>query len=228
MCGRFLLTRPNQVPTLFQVDGGPCSSLRYHIAPTQPVATVRTAETGERECVLLRWGLIPSWAVGARAGQGLLNACSETVAEKPSFRAAFRRQRCSIPADGFYEWQRGGRRGQPFAIRLKDELPFAFAGLWEHWLAPDGQPLETVAILTTEANELIREIHPRMPVILPAEHYKAWLDPQLSSADRLKPLLVPYRAEEMTLLPVGDGVNNARHEGPQCLELCAESQPLLF
>ena len=229
MCGRFLLTRPNQVPTLFQVDDGPTLFPRYNIAPTQPIATVRAAsETGARECVLLRWGLIPSWAAGARAGQGLLNACSETAAEKPSFRDAFRRRRCLSPADGFYEWQRGQRRAQPFAIRLKDELPFAFAGLWEHWLAPDGQPLETVAILTTEANGLIEAIHPRMPVILPAEHYEAWLDPQLTSADRLKPLLMPYRAEEMTLLLVSEWVNNARHEGPQCLEPRAESQPLLF
>src|SRR5260370_29719113 len=154
MCGRFLLTRPNQVPTLFQVPNGPTLAPRYNIAPTQPIATIRSyPENGERECVLLRWVLIPSWAAGAGAGQGLLNACSETAAEKPSFRAAFRRRRCLVPADGFYEWQRGQRRSHPYVARLKDERPFAFAGLWEHWLAPDGRPLETVALLTTEAND---------------------------------------------------------------------------
>ncbi len=227
MCGRFLLTRPSQVPTLFQVDG-PTLFPRYNIAPTQPVAAVRTSPaSGERECVLLRWGLIPSWAVGARAGQGLLNACSETAAEKPSFRAAFRRRRCLVPADGFYEWQRGQRRSHPYAVRFKDERPFAFAGLWERWLAPDGRPLETVALLTTAANELVRHIHPRMPVILPAEHYEAWLDPRLSDVGKLPPL-VPYPGGEMTLLPLSGWVNDARHEGPQCLEPLSESQPLLF
>jgi len=228
MCGRFLLTRPSQVPTLFQVPDNSTLFPRYNIAPTQPVAVVRAAaEGGERECVLLRWGLIPSWAAGARAGQGLLNACSETAAEKPSFRAAFRSRRCLVPADGFYEWQRGQRRSQPYAVRLKDERPFAVAGLWERWLAPDGRPLETVALLTTAANELFRPIHPRMPVILPAEHYQAWLDPELSNVGRLPPLL-PYPAEEMTLLPLSGWVNDARHEGPQCLERRSESQPLLF
>src|SRR5215470_8437418 len=131
MCGRFLLTRPSQVPTLFQVHVGLNLTPRYNIAPTQPIATIRVSqENGERECVLLRWGLIPSWAAGAGASQGLLNACSETAAEKPSFRAAFRRRRCLVPADGFYEWQRGQRKRHAYAARLKDERPFAFAGLW--------------------------------------------------------------------------------------------------
>ena len=228
MCGRFLLTKPSQIPTLFQVDEGPALFPRYNIAPTQPVAAVRVLpEGGGRECVLLRWGLIPSWAVGARAGQGLLNACSETAAERPSFRAAFRSRRCLVPADGFYEWQRGQRRSHAYAVRLKDEQPFAFAGLWERWLAPDGQALETVALLTTGANELVKRIHPRMPVILPAEHYEAWLDPQLTDAGKLPPL-APYPAAEMTLLPLSGRVNDARHEGPQCLEPRGESQPLLF
>jgi putative SOS response-associated peptidase YedK len=228
MCGRFLLTRPSQVPTLFQVHVGLNLTPRYNIAPTQPIATIRASpESGERECVLLRWGLVPSWAAGAGASQGLINACSETAAEKPSFRAAFRRRRCLVPADGFYEWQRGQRKRHPYAVRLKDERPFAFAGLWEHWLAPDGQPLETVALLTTEANDLVKHIHPRMPVILPAEHYEAWLDPQFDNIGKLPPLR-PYPAEEMALLPVSDWVNNARHEGPQCLEPRSESQLPLF
>ena len=230
MCGRFLLTTPSdQLPSLFQFEDGPTLFPRYNIAPSQPIATVRGQHDGAgRECVLLRWGLIPSWARGTCAGQGLLNACSETAAEKPSFRDAFHRRRCLVLADGFYEWQRDGRQRHPFAIRMKDGLPFAFAGLWEHWLAPDGQPLETVALLTTTANDLVKGIHPRMPVILSAEHHDAWLDPSASQSDKLRSLLLPYPAEAMTLFPVGNWVNNARHEGPQCLEPRIDPGPLLF
>ena len=158
----------------------------------------------------------------------MINARSETAAEKPAFRDALKSRRCLIPADGFYEWKRGdGKKKQPFAIRLKDGSPFAFAGLWERWEAEDGRPVETCAILTTEANELVKPIHERMPVILRPEDYEAWLDPHVGRADLLQPLLIPFEAERLAIFPVSPWVNNARHEGPRCLERI-EPEPNLF
>src|SRR3954469_13737498 len=178
MCGRFLLTAPaTQLAGLFQFaapdDDGAVLVPRFNIAPSQPIATVRNEQGDGRKLAVVRWGLIPAWAKDRHAGQGLMNACSETAAVKPSFRDAFRKRRCLVLADGFYEWkQGGGKRKQPFAIRLKDGSPFAFAGLWERWEAEDGRPVETCAILTTEANELVKPIHDRMPVILRPEDYE--------------------------------------------------------
>jgi putative SOS response-associated peptidase YedK len=165
---------------------------------------------------LLRWGLIPPWATDPGIGNRLLNARAETVADKPSFRSAFRQRRCLIPASGFYEWQQAGRRKQPYFIRPRDGRLFALAGLWERWQGPDGT-VETCAVLTTGANELMRPLHERMPVILGPESDGLWLDP-LTPADALRGLLVPYPAERMEACPVGPRVADPRHEGPRCLE----------
>ncbi|HKB40742.1 MAG TPA: SOS response-associated peptidase [Gemmataceae bacterium] len=233
MCGRFLLTVPaTQLSSLFQfmapADDGGALSPRYNIAPSQSIATVRNEQGDRRELAMVHWGLIPAWAKDRHTGQGLMNACSETAASKPSFRDAFRKRRCLVLADGFYEWKRGsGKKKQPFAIRLWDGSPFGFAGLWERWQGADGRPVESCAILTTEANELVKPIHDRMPVILRPEHYGPWLDPSLHQVDVLQPMLVPFDATALTLFPVNPWVNDAQHEGPRCLERI-DPEPSLF
>jgi putative SOS response-associated peptidase YedK len=162
-------------------------------------------------------GAHPPWSKDSRVGYSLINARAETVAEKPAFRAAFRSRRCLIPASGLYEWQAtGGKHKQPYFIRMTDGAPFAFAGLWERWHGGSGEPVETCAILTTEANALVRPVHERMPVVQAPADFAAWLDPR-SPAHQLHGLLRPYPPEEMTAVPVGRYVSNLRNEGPQCL-----------
>jgi putative SOS response-associated peptidase YedK len=219
MCGRYTLTTP--APKLaehFHLHTVPDLAPRYNIAPTQSVAVVRAAALEGRTLTMARWGLVPSWAADPSIGNRLLNARAETVADKPAFRAALRQRRCLIPADGFYEWQPlPGRKKLPYHIRLRRGGPFAFAGLWERWPAPDGRPLESCTILTTEANELVRPIHDRMPVILQEEAYAAWLNPEQHDVHRIQTWLRPYLAEEMLAVAVGAAVGNARFDDPQCL-----------
>lgn len=219
MCGRFtLLTPAETLAEQFHLPDVPSLTPRYNVAPTQPVAAVRQSPgNGERELALLRWGLIPSWAKDADIGARMINARSETVAQKPAFRAAFRQRRCLVLADGFYEWQRLARGKQPFYIRLRDGSPFAFAGLWEHWAGPDGA-VESCTLLTTEPNDLIRSLHNRMPVILAPEDYDLWLDPGVREVELLHPLLRPHPPEDMIAYPVGLWVNNPKNDGPQCIE----------
>jgi putative SOS response-associated peptidase YedK len=183
------------------------------------VPIVRRLDQPQRAWTPVRWGLIPSWAKDAKIGNKLINARGETVAEKPSFRSAFRKRRCLIPADGFYEWKKLDGGKQPHFIHLRDEEPFAFAGLWEHWTNPDdGEVIESCTIVTTEANALMRTLHDRMPVILPPADYDRWLDPATQDVEGLKELLRPYSSEEMTAYPISAYVNNPRHEGVKCLE----------
>jgi putative SOS response-associated peptidase YedK len=151
----------------------------------------------------------------------MINARAETVATNPAFRRAFRERRCLILADGFYEWQRQERGKQPFYIRLHDCPPFVFAGLWESWVPGDGQPIDSCTILTTVANDRIRPLHVRMPVLLTPEEYDLWLDPGSRDQERLEPLLHPYPAEEMTAYPVSTRVNNPANDGPDCIESLA-------
>jgi putative SOS response-associated peptidase YedK len=167
-----------------------------------------------REAALLRWGLIPPWSKDPK--QAPINARAETAADKPTFRHALRKRRCLVPADGFYEWAAVGGRKQPCCLRPWDERPWAFAGLWERWEGPEG-PVESCAVLTTEANELVRPVHDRMPVILPERHWAAWLDAGLQDAAELVPLLRPIPSDAMRAYPVGALVNNPRNEGPECL-----------
>jgi putative SOS response-associated peptidase YedK len=217
MCGRFTLTLDEtHLAERFNFEASEVSvQPSYNIAPGQQVLAVRRQET--LQAVYLRWGLIPSWAKEARIGQRLINARSETVAEKPSFRAALRRRRCLIPADGFFEWQPAGASKIPMYIRRRDQQPFAFAGLWDTWQAPDGSALSTCTILTTEANTLVQPIHHRMPVILAPEAEAVWLDPQLHDAAHLLPVLVPYPAECMEAYAVSTLVNVPRHNTPACI-----------
>lgn len=229
MCGRFTMrVPPNTLSTLFNVSIADNLTPRYNIAPTQPITCVRQqAGTPGRELVLLRWGLVPSWTrpKEVRVG-GIINAKAETVATKPAFRESFRQRRCLVPADAFYEWEQG-RKKRPWAFQMKDGRPFAFAGLWDRWESA-GLQLETVAILTTTTNEVLRPVHDRMPVILPPKDYSAWLDQDLQDTATLQQLLRPYPAAEMQGFPVGSWVNNAQHEGARCLEPATDEQPLLF
>jgi putative SOS response-associated peptidase YedK len=216
MCGRFTLTRPAGLAEQFGVDlAAPVP--RYNIAPTQQVLALRYLAEEKREAALLRWGLVPSWATDLSIGNRLLNARAETVIEKPAFRTAFLRRRCLIPADGFYEWQTVAGKKYPIHFRFHDGRLFAFAGLWERWSAPDGVVIESCTILTTSANELLRPIHDRMPVILDPKDHPAWLDPQNKDAGGLRLLLRGWLAEEMQAVPANARVNNPRNEGPECL-----------
>jgi len=221
MCGRFTLRTPaSVVAEQFAVFEVPPFTARFNVAPSQPVAVVRLAPDGpqpRRELVWLRWGLIPGWAKDPTIGNRMLNARAETVAEKPAYRAAFRRRRCLLPADGFYEWQGKGRGRRPFFVRMKDDRPFAFAGLWEAWEGAEHSYVESCTLLTTEPNDLMRPIHNRMPVILGQAAYRAWLDPTVRS-ESLAELMGPYPSEEMTADPVGTFVNSPANEGPKCIE----------
>jgi len=219
MCGRFTLFEADTVLSReFGVSDIPPGSPRYNISPSQPVAAVRVPPAGRgRELVLLRWGLIPSWSKDPAIGNRLINARAETVREKPSFRNAFRRHRCLIPASGFYEWQRQERGKQPFFIRMRDARPFAFAGLWDRWESPDKGVIETCTILTTAANAVLVPIHDRMPVILPPAEYARWLDPTLPDTDSLAPLLVPYPPEDMLAFPVSPRVNVPTVDDEKCI-----------
>jgi putative SOS response-associated peptidase YedK len=217
MCGRFaLLASDDELAERFQLDEVPQLNERYNIAPTQTVAAVRESDGG-RFLSHLRWGLVPSWSKDLSIGYKLLNARSETVAEKPSFRSAFKHRRCLIPASGFYEWQKIGSRKQPHFIRPRDGDLFSFAGLWESWNDKEGEVVESCTILTTEANELMRPLHDRMPVILDSSSEGTWLDPT-ASPDALRSLFTPYASERMEAYSVNPWVSNARNQGPKCLE----------
>ena len=219
MCGRFSLSQPAEaIAEVFALTEVLRLEPRYNIAPTQLVATVlRKPEHSDRQFQLLRWGLIPSWAKDPAIGARLINARAETVTEKPSFRTAFRHRRCLVVADGFYEWQRQERKKQPFYFRLQDGKPFAFAGLWEHWEAPDGELTESCTILTTAANELLRPIHDRMPVILDRKDYDLWLDPAVQKIEPLQHMLCPYQSEAMVSYAVSTVVNNPANNSPECI-----------
>ena len=225
MCGRFSnrLTW-NELHDHLELIGAPLNLRpRYNVAPSQDVAVARAAEAG-RTLDMLRWGLIPPWAKDPAIGHKLINARSETVAEKPSFRSAFRRRRCLIPTDGFYEWQGRGKTRQPWLFGLRDGAPMVFAGLWERWTVPEGAALteslaerspgdavETCTILTTAANETVAPVHGRMPVILPTDAWDAWL-----AGDEVP--LGPYPANHMTAHPVSTHVNRPANDDPRCIE----------
>lgn len=214
MCGRFTLRRPMaKVVAEMGAELGPHLVPRYNVAPTQQVLAIRLRD-GKRHAELLRWGLVPSWADDPKIGNRLINARADTVASKPSFRSAFKRGRCLVLADGFYEWKSAGKAKQPFFIRLKSDEPFAFAGLSEHWHRGE-QTVDSCALITTEPNELMAAIHDRMPAIMRPVDYDAWLDPTFERAGEL---LRPYPADEMVAYPVSMIVNNPRNEDAACIE----------
>ncbi|NEP15595.1 MAG: SOS response-associated peptidase [Leptolyngbya sp. SIO4C1] len=225
MCGRFTQTQSSEaIAAAFQLQTVPQSQPRYNIAPSQPVAAA-IQTNHRREYRIFQWGLVPSWAKDPSIGNRLINARAETAAEKPSFRNAFKRRRCLIIADGFYEWQRGKgvQQKQPYYIQLKDRSLFSFAGLWEQWERGDGSYLETCTILTTEPNSLLQPIHNRMPVILPPQTYDTWLDPRLQGGRQVQRLLLPYAADAMQAYPVSTLINNPRNEDPACIKSTEEN-----
>jgi putative SOS response-associated peptidase YedK len=218
MCGRYAQrTDAKRLAKEFKVAEALAVEPRYNIAPTQDVLAVN--ETGDgREMRFFKWGLVPSWAKDASMGARLINARSETVAEKPAFRQAFRQRRCIIPADGFYEWQRSEGSKRPFFFRMRDERPFGFAGLWERWEGEGGQVINSCAILTTEANEVLRPVHDRMPVILHPDDYELWLGAEARELGLVKEVLRPYPAGEMVGYAVGVSVNSPRSQGSGLIE----------
>ncbi|MCB9076773.1 MAG: SOS response-associated peptidase [Anaerolineaceae bacterium] len=224
MCGRYTLKATAQKLAEAFVDHANVPTdmpPRYNIAPSQPVAVIANSERHQVE--FFQWGLIPSWAKDPKIGNRMINARSETLAEKPSFRTAYRRRRCLVLADGFYEWRRNSDKSKtPMYIQLEDQVPFAFAGLWEVWHSPQDDTILSCTILTTEPNDLMTTIHNRMPVILPRDAYAQWLDPNEQKPDQLQALLKPYPAEEMMAYPVSTVVNNPGHDVPECVQPVAE------
>lgn len=226
MCGRFaLISATEEVADALGVDQATIADIppavpRYNIAPTQPVLAAYLDEIGQRRLTFFQWGLVPSWSKDVTIGSRLINARSETVTEKPSFRNAFKRRRCLIPADGFYEWQKVNGGKQPLYIHGADGRPLALAGLWEVWQEPEGTRLQTCTILTTTPNELMSPIHDRMPVILEPEDFGMWLEPSAHPDESLH-LLRPYPAAKMKVYPVSTAVNNPRNDTAECI------QPLL-
>ena len=224
MCTRFLLLKEQLREAFIALGLAPPVEFasRYNIAPNTRLVAVRPAAPAPapapaREAAMLHWGLVPSWAKTADASAPLVNARAETLAVKPSFRDAFRRRRCVIPASGFYEWAHHGRARKPWLIRRPDGAPFGFAGLWESWCAPDGSVLESCAFVTTAPNAVMRPIHDRMPVILTPATSAAWLDPAADPDRHLAPLLRPAPDDALIATPLSTYVSNVRHEGPACL-----------
>jgi putative SOS response-associated peptidase YedK len=222
MCGRYALygpiSRKNRHAIEFlerELEFAPT----YNAAPTQQLPVFRVDPKRGRELTLLRWGLVPSWAKDPSGGAPMINARAETVAERPAFRAAFRLRRCLVPMSGFYEWKKNASGKVPYFVHLLNTDVFAAAGLCEYWPGREGrQPIESYAIITTAANELIGTLYDRMPVILSPKDYEAWLDPANDQTDPLQKLLEPYPADEMRAYPVGPRVNNARNDGPEIIE----------
>ncbi|MEM9617719.1 MAG: SOS response-associated peptidase [Pseudomonadota bacterium] len=224
MCGRYYLkSTPQQLSVFFGCDVRDNFPPRYNIAPTQPIALVRQSEQRKREYALARWGFIPSSARKVE-GKPLINARSETAAEKPSFRSAYKRRRCLIPADGFYEWKAlpGGGK-QPFAIERRDGAMFAFAGIWETACDPDGGEVDTAAILTADAGSDLRGLYHREPVVIAPEHFALWLEGDERDLALLAPLLAPAPKATWAHHEVSSAVNAVRNDGPQLIE---PEQPL--
>ncbi len=226
MCSRYSLTSPPEaIRKMFGYGNKEDFPPRYNIAPTDPVAIVRNSLKGERELCLVRWGLIPSWVKDPREFSTLINARSETVTEKPSFRGSIRHRRCLVPSDGFYEWT--GKAGSkiPHLIRYKSREPMAFAGIWEHWLGADGSELETMAILTAAANEDMAAIHDRMPVLLLPRDFERWLDCKPGTAEHVRELLRPAPDGLLEMIAVNPKLNNPRNEGPELHDPHFEAAP---
>jgi len=218
MCGRFTLTLdPDEVQTAFNLSEPPPADLapRYNIAPSQAVAVI--ANGTSRKLEFFKWGLIPSWAKDPKIGNRLINARAETLAEKPSFRAALKKRRCLILADGFYEWKKEAKTKTPMYLQLKGGEPFAFAGLWETWKSPDDELIKSCTIITTGPNALVEKIHDRMPVILPVKAYDLWLSPDELPAEKTLPLLKPFAATQMKAVSVSPLVNNPAFDSRECI-----------
>jgi putative SOS response-associated peptidase YedK len=208
MCGRYILSAdPAAVAAHFDLREVPAFAPSWNIAPTRLVPVVRETAGGERECVLLRWGLVPSWAKDTAIGARMINARAESVTDKPAFRAAFRRRRCLVPVSGFYEWKPAGRIRQPYLFRLAGVPLFALGGLWEHWHSPEGEIVQTFAIVTTDAAEAVRPCHERMPVVIAPPDYEEWL-----SSPNPGELMRPFEQGTFEIHPVSRRVNNVAND----------------
>ncbi|MGC8743382.1 MAG: SOS response-associated peptidase [Verrucomicrobiia bacterium] len=225
MCGRFSqagnfdIIRKECNVSQCAIDAKP----RYNIAPSQPAQVIFNQEG--TKSIMMRWGLIPSWAKDESSGNKLINARAESLVEKPMFKNIFKRRRCLIPADSFYEWTKGKYK-QPLRFLMKNDEPFAFGGLWDRWASPDGSVIETFAIITTAANELIAPIHNRMPLIIKPQYYLLWLDDSVKDLKLLENLLKPFPAETMRFYKVSRLVNNPQIDTPDCFKE-ADSTPEL-
>ncbi len=228
MCGRYTLTAPESaLARLFGVESWPAGTTpRYNLAPSQDAAIVAAGRPGESwRAGPARWGLIPPWAEDAAIGYKMINARLESVAQKPAFKDAFRRRRCLVPADGFYEWQdRGKARGgkQPWRIRRSDAAPFAFAGLWQRWRPPEGAPVISFTIVTGPAHDAIAPLHPRMPVMLPPAWFAAWLDGPCEAVGGDAPALADFAgampADVLAYEPVSKAMNSPANDQPSLVE----------
>ena len=218
MCGRYsLIADLGELAKRYEFDGdGLALKPAYNVAPTQDVLTVVGGEA--RRGGFMRWGLIPWWAKNASIGSRMINARAETVSEKPAFRDALRRRRCLVLADGFYEWQRTGSVRKPMRVVMRSGEPFAFAGLWSVWRDPDGNRIPSCAIITTTANDLLRPVHDRMPVVLPRELEELWLDRSIDDPGALGSVLTPYLDDAMEAYEVSTLVNSAANDGPEVIE----------
>jgi putative SOS response-associated peptidase YedK len=218
MCGRYMLTSPVEaLRQLFMFEQRPNLMPRYNIAPTQDVPIVRLTRDGSaRELVTVRWGLVPFWADDLSIGNRLINARCETVHTMRAFREAYSRRRCLVPADGFFEWQKQGKLRQPFLIRRKDQVPFAFAGLWERWRQPgaDDAVVRSCTIITCPANDLVAPLHDRMPVILAPDAHARWLDPKTDARYLLKPCPSAW----LEAFPVDRRLNSPNNDDPECIQ----------
>ncbi len=220
MCGRFLeISKPQAIADAMgvPVDRIPAHKPRYNISPTHPVFGVRV-QGAKRVIDVFAWGLVPVWAKDPSIGARLINARSETVEEKPSFRGSFKNSRCLIIADGFYEWRRMGAGKQPYLIRLKSREPFGFGGLWSHWTGPDGSEISSCAILTTSPNAVMKPIHDRMPVIIPKDRIGEWLDHNRYDPRQLSDFFRPYPDDELETYPVSTLVNSPANDSPACID----------
>jgi putative SOS response-associated peptidase YedK len=212
MCGRYAITSaPEAIRALFNYDEQPNFPPRYNVAPTQPIPIVRVVD-GKRHFALVRWGLIPPWVKDPKTFSLLINARGESVVDKPAFRAAMRRRRCLVPADGFYEWKKVGEGKRPYFVRLKSGQPMAFAGLWETWTGPNGEEMETAAIVTTQANRTLAAIHDRMPVILLPEAFELWLDTANVDAKTAAAMLMPAPDALIEAYEVSTAVNRTAND----------------
>lgn len=228
MCGRFTFAvKPDEIIYRFGLDSIPFDILpRYNIAPGENISAI-IEDKGQRRIGQLRWGLVPSWAPDARGGYKMINARAETLTEKPAFRRLFERKRCIIPADGFYEWQQRPSGKQPMRIMMRNGEPFAFAGLFDTWSSPEGEKINTCTIITTRPNEVVRDIHDRMPVIIRKEDESIWLNRERYDAALLQSLLVPYDSAQMRAYPVSSMVGSPKNDMPECIKEITDP-PLLF
>jgi putative SOS response-associated peptidase YedK len=226
MCGRYAITSsPEALRALLAYLNLPNFPPRWNVAPTQPVPIVRV-DDGKRRFALVRWGLIPSWVKDPKGFSVLFNARADAVLDKPAFRNAMKRRRCLFPADGFYEWREEAGLKRPYFVRRRDRKPFAFAGLWEPWMGPNGEEMETATIITTQANRLLRPIHERMPVILAPEAFELWLDTANVEATTAAALLMPAAEDLLEAYEVSTEVNRAANDSAKLIEPVTETEQI--